>query len=165
MNAPSQTDDAERREADSLVKDYELKISYLTDHFSRIWTRFNFFVGIQTALIGGTILSHDGKMGKALPVVGAALGFIWYVMGAEDRYLVEIYRKHVAEAGKLFARSLQKYHGGSYRYVGEIEETSAGIPMRISGWRLDSISTTKLAALIPLLVTLAWIGLLISEHY
>ncbi len=165
MNAPSQISDAERREADFLAKDYELKISYLTDHFSRMWTRFNFFVGIQTALIGGTILSHDGKLGNGLPVVGAALGFIWYVMGAEDRYLVEIYRKHVAEAGGLLARSLQKDHSGSYHHVGEIEETSKGIPLRISGWRLNSISTTKLAALIPLLLTLTWIGLLISEHH
>ena len=35
-----------------LVKDYELKVRYLTDHFSRMWTRFNYFVTIQTALLG-----------------------------------------------------------------------------------------------------------------
>ena len=30
------------REVDVLIKDYELKIGYLTEHFSRMWTRFNF---------------------------------------------------------------------------------------------------------------------------
>ena len=33
-----------------LSKDYELKVRYLTDHFSRLWTRFNYFVTIQSAL-------------------------------------------------------------------------------------------------------------------
>ena len=35
---------------DFLVKDYELKIGYLTQHFGRMWMRFNYFVGIESAL-------------------------------------------------------------------------------------------------------------------
>src|SRR5262249_2535322 len=33
---------------DFLVKDYELKTGYLTQHFGRMWTRFNYFVGIES---------------------------------------------------------------------------------------------------------------------
>lgn len=41
---------------DFLVKDYELKVRYLTDHFGRMWTRFNYFVGIESALVGGKLI-------------------------------------------------------------------------------------------------------------
>ena len=34
--------DVDSREVDVLIKDYELKIGYLTEHFSRMWTPFNF---------------------------------------------------------------------------------------------------------------------------
>jgi hypothetical protein len=41
---------------DALVKDYELKVGYLTQHFSCMWTRFNYFVGIESALVGGKLI-------------------------------------------------------------------------------------------------------------
>jgi len=41
---------------DFLIKDYELKVRYLTDHFGRMWTRFNYFVGIESALVGGKLI-------------------------------------------------------------------------------------------------------------
>ncbi|MGZ9190403.1 MAG: hypothetical protein ACXW39_10140 [Nitrospira sp.] len=34
-----------------LTNDYELKVGYLTQHFGRMWTRFNYFVGIESALV------------------------------------------------------------------------------------------------------------------
>ena len=74
-----------------LLKDYELKITYLTDHFQRIWTRFNFFVTIETALIGGNFLlqAEDG-FDPRLVYAGIVLSIFWYLMGAEDRYLVRL---------------------------------------------------------------------------
>ena len=39
-----------------LLRDYELKIHYLTDQFSRMWTRFSYFVTIESALAGGKIV-------------------------------------------------------------------------------------------------------------
>ena len=35
-----------------LQKDYELKIRYLADHYSRMWVRCNFFVGLQSCSDG-----------------------------------------------------------------------------------------------------------------
>jgi len=40
-------------EKDFLLRDYELNVCYLSVHFQRMWTRFNFFVTIESALIGG----------------------------------------------------------------------------------------------------------------
>jgi len=70
---------------DFLIKDYELKVRYLTDHFGRMWTRFKYFIGIESALIGGKLIFGNGKLSREVPIIGAAVSVIWYVMGAEDR--------------------------------------------------------------------------------
>ena len=49
--------DNENKDIDNfLVKDYELKIGYLKDQLDRMWTRFNIFVTIESALVGGKFL-------------------------------------------------------------------------------------------------------------
>jgi hypothetical protein len=49
-----------------LLSDYELKVEYLTEHFGRMWTRFNYFVGIESALVGGNLIFGDGKLSPRL---------------------------------------------------------------------------------------------------
>lgn len=159
---PSTDVDIGKSETDFLVKDYELKIRYLSDHFSRMWTRFNYFVTIESALISGKFLLGNGKVTKGVAIVGAVLAFVWYVMGAEDRYLVQVYRKQVKDAGQRAAQSLLR-QGQAYFPVGDIEQTEKNLAKGIMGWRLEAISTTKLAALIPLLLTLTWALVLIWE--
>ncbi len=109
----------------------------------------NYFVAIESGLAGGKFLLGDGKMSAGVAFLGMVLSFIWYVMGAEDRYLVRVYRKQVADAGALVASSLCNGEGEEYRYVGEIRESSKGIAPELSGWRLEAVSTTKLASLVP----------------
>jgi hypothetical protein len=55
-------------------------------------------------------------------------------------------------------------------FVGEpagVSEFNRGLLDRLTGWRLEPISTTRLASLIPLAVSLVWLGLLINPliHY
>src|SRR5688500_11487896 len=99
-----------------------------------MWTRFNYFVGIESALVGGKLIFGGGNLSRELAVVGLIVSLIWYVMGAEDRFLVRVYRKHVEDAGDLMAKSL----GGSalprYRHVGEVTESSRALGWEISGW-------------------------------
>lgn len=147
---------------DFLINDYELKIKYLTDHFSRMWTRFNYFVGIESALAGGKLVFGDGKLSPEVAIVGAIVSLIWYVMGAEDRFLVRVYRKHVTDAADLVATSVWGDAQPLYCPVGEIKESSKAIHWELSGWRLEPISTTRLAAWIPLLVLIAWLGVLVA---
>src|SRR5882672_9827951 len=102
---------------DFLIKDYELKIRYLTDHFSRMWTRFNYFIGIESALIGGKLIFGGGKLSRGVAIVGAVVSLIWYVMGAEDRFLVRVYRdEHVKNAASLVAKSLWSVDHHHYRH-------------------------------------------------
>src|SRR5438093_13743895 len=104
-----------------LQKDYELKIAYLSDHFSRMWTRFNFFIVLETALSGGffTFFKSAGRSSNGATIaacVGVASSACWYVFGAEDRYLVEVYRSHVRDAGVKIAKKLglEQYRGHEY---------------------------------------------------
>jgi hypothetical protein len=92
--------DEEKRFSDFLLKDYELKVRYLTDHFQRMWTRFNYFVTIESALVGGKFLIPSGVLSRELAIAGAILSFLWYVMGAEDRFLVRLYRMQVSQAAE-----------------------------------------------------------------
>ena len=146
---------------DFLIKDYDLKIAYLTAHFSRMWTRFNYFVGIESAIVGGKLIFGNGKLSNEVAIVGAAVSLLWYVMGAEDRFLVRVYRQHVKDAADLVAQSLWGATQPPYRHVGEVKESSKALGWEISGWRLEPVSTTHLAAWIPLLVLLAWLGVLV----
>ena len=83
---------------DFLLEDYKQKIGYLTQHFGRMWTRFNFFVSLETALLGGKLLLVGDKPSPIIGLAGITLSLIWYVMGAEDRFLADFYRWQVYEA-------------------------------------------------------------------
>jgi hypothetical protein len=146
-----------------LLNDYELKVEYLTEHFGRMWTRFNYFVGIESALVGGNLIFGDGKLSPQIAIVGVVVSLIWYVMGAEDRFLVRVYRGHVKDAADLIAETMWNAAAHiPYRHVGEVEESSRTLKWELSGWRVEAISTTRLAAWIPLVVLLTWLGLLLA---
>jgi hypothetical protein len=158
---------------DFLVKDYELKTAFLTNQYQRMWTRFNYFVTLESALAGGKLLV--GGSPTWFPVIGAGLSLIWYVIGAEDRYLVRVYRAHVNEAAKCVAA---KMGTGDYVAVGardsetvkklKEEDLVLSWPRRflehLSGWRCEPISITRLAAIIPLVLLLAWISVFVTGH-
>src|SRR5436309_1205740 len=87
-----------------LQRDYELKVRYLSDQFSRMWTRFNFFLVLESGLSAALWVWFKDKPGflektLVLSWVGVFSSICWYVFGAQDRHLVEVYRKHVADAG------------------------------------------------------------------
>jgi len=52
---------------DFLLEDYKLKIAYLTNHFDRMWNRFNFFVGIETATRLARSVHQYNEVGRHRP--------------------------------------------------------------------------------------------------
>lgn len=170
-----------------LQKDYEFKITYLSNQFDRMWNRFNYFVAIETALLGAKFLIPNGAFSPALTIAGVLISALWYVMGAEDRYLVRLYRHQVKRAADALARTI--WTDGKiyqdYRYVGQVdkvmrtelrEEESKDSEGRqksvwkrlvelewLSGWRSELFSTTRLAALFPLLVFIFWLIILVTS--
>jgi hypothetical protein len=69
-------DDTKKRFSDFVQKDYELKVAYLTNHFQRMWTRFNYFVLIEAALIGGKTIFGDKAINTAGLYFGLALSLV-----------------------------------------------------------------------------------------
>jgi hypothetical protein len=84
--------------ASFLKDDYKYKIDYLAAHMTRMWTRFNFFVTLETALLGGKLLLAGGEASPMVGIAGMVLSLVWYVMGAQDRFLMDFYRWQVMEA-------------------------------------------------------------------
>jgi hypothetical protein len=152
-----------------LLKEYELRVNYLVAHFQRMWTRFNFFVTIESvlmsALVSGEVLFGSEDIAAmeltyvraGLALVGLILSLIWYVFGAEDRFLVEVYRDQVREAAMRIKARIP--NAGSHGHVGRVGHLD---PIRyegLSSWRIEWISTTRLAALFPLFTFLLWLAL------
>ncbi len=171
-------------EKDFLLKDYELKIRYLSDHFQRMWTRFNFFVTIESALIGGKFLIASNVPSRELALAGIILSGLWYIMGAEDRYLVKLYRWQVVQAGKRIAQLVWTgEQANGYDYVGRVDDEIVvrfrldeqresdkkaslarllvSVLERAGGWRSKYFSTTHLAAFYPLVALGFWVLILL----
>ena len=141
------------------LKDYELKIQYLTSHFDRMWQRFNFFLviemGLSAAIWGWVTEFEDSKYGWTIILIGLLSSLCWYIFGAQDRYLVEVYRKAIQCAWKK-VNSDQNYH--------PVGSTKIKVKKAWYQWRSENISTTKLAAIFPLLVSIYWGSLLIINY-
>ena len=158
-----------------LLKDYELKIRYLSDHFTRIWVRFNFFVTMQTALsiaLFGWFKDKTVFDTGALPIAiaGAVSSAFWYCFGAQDRYLVAVYREQIAIVAKQLSAALKIEQAldvlelepieKKFIAVGDVEAPE--VKPGVSQWRCEPLSTTKLVAWFPIVVASYWI-IMISE--
>lgn len=162
---------------DFALKDYELKVNYLTAHFTRMWTRFNYFVVIESALTGLMFVS-TGALRPAAPwlaIANMVVSLIWYAFGAQDRFLVQLYRVHVQDAADNLRLSTTDWKDfrsvGDERYVDQDSrrmnppsqrtQDNFSYPRpagfgRILSWRFRPLSTTNLASFVPLLLFLAW---------
>lgn len=167
------------------MEDYKLKVSYLNDQFSRMWTRFNFFLTIESGLVAGQIFAENSKDFN-LRDIHLALVFIsvlWYVFGAQDKYLVDNYRNQVEDSFNRLKLSketeLQKIDE-DVSYVGDVrmknyrEKRKKRLPGEediqadfhsLASWRIGKLSITHLAAYVPLLLVLVWLGVLIFSKY
>ena len=57
-------------------------------------------------------------------------------MGAEDRFLVQVYREQVKQARMLLAESLWHVDGRQYHYVGD-PTGNQPIKLSLAGWRFE----------------------------
>ncbi|MFL5652828.1 MAG: hypothetical protein ACJ8CB_01415 [Ktedonobacteraceae bacterium] len=155
-----------------LLEDLRLKVDYLNAHFQRMWTRFNFFVTIEAVLVGFLFSSGANAFsGNAiyLAFVEAFLSIIWWVFGAQDRYLVRFYRDQVRNVAERIAITDEKLSYYRHRYVSATPEELEHDPYAIKHakrwslleWRLEPLSITRLAALFPLIILLLWLLVII----
>jgi hypothetical protein len=146
---------------DLLFEDYKLKLQYLTAQFDRLWNRFNFFLSVQLAVFGFLgYVTFTLKSPGATPlpiVIGLLVSSLWYIVGAQDRALVEIYRDHARAAAQQFAQ----HPDGIRNY--EQSHPAAEIQAywkKLDSWYLPAISITRLPALLAIALVVIWLVLL-----
>ena len=159
---------------DFLRKDYELKVNYLTAHFSRMWTRFNFFLTIESALLAFSFGKDSAQYAAYLAGAGTLLSMLWYRFAATDNFLVDVYRRQVAHVFDLLgtareaafkAAGLEPTPRG-YSYVGSVRGegfnpvTRQVEPIQQNIWqnRSPRVSVTELGVVFALLFIFLWIG-------
>jgi hypothetical protein len=160
--------------ADYLLKDYDLKVRYLTDHFSRMWTRFNFFLAINSALFASSVNKDNTRYVWLLVALGFAFSLVWNQFGATDNYLADLYRKQVALAHYLLQKALKNEDiilSGSqleletFSYAGNIQDdfynVSKGCIDKLEQgfWqrRWKYVSVTELAIIFSVVFAFAWL--------
>jgi len=147
---------------DLLFEDYKVKLDYVRGQYDRLWQRFNFFLSVELALFGFLgYLTFDIKIPEAtfLPsVVGIVVSLLWYVIGAEDRRLVEVYRERADNA----AARVGKDPGGLPGF--ERDHAGAEIPASwraVRSWYWPWLSMTRMPATFGLLLVVVWLLILI----
>jgi hypothetical protein len=167
-------DDARR------LEDYRIEVQALANQYGRMWTRFNFFITIHTALMVALVglFKDEGAVWAALPIplLGVLTSGLWYVTGAQDRYLVRFYREMISyaaarlrpddrdwvhpgvdvDAAVLRLADAKEPRAGGYADVREAEAVLGLVHDRWQ-WRRAAVSVTRLPAIVPALVGALWV--------
>ncbi|HKU76266.1 MAG TPA: hypothetical protein VJR02_20315 [Pyrinomonadaceae bacterium] len=155
-----------------LLADYQLKARYLTDHFSRMWTRFNFFLTIESALLGISFHKDYSTHSVFISLTGLALSVAWYYFGITDNYLVDVYRKQTGQVYYLLMRIAEPSLPGIttedqfrvFSYVGDVknqyfdcDEKIKDIKRNFFQTRYEKFSVTELAVAFPVIFLIIWL--------
>jgi hypothetical protein len=165
---------------DYLQREYELRVNYLKDHLSRMWTRFNFFLTINTGLFAIAVAQSSQELWLLAGILGIVMSVCWNQFAATDNYLVDVYRRQIAHAHFLLTqdaafdrlRAAQvppelktwTYTGAiAAEYFDPADRQIKHIRQNFFQRRIPWLSATELGVVIPLLYILGWLGLLIVK--
>lgn len=149
--------------ADLLFEDYQLKLDYLRGQYDRLWQRFNYFLGVELAVfgfLGYVTFSLNAPAAAPLPAaIGLLVSLIWYVVGAQDRRLVEVYRQRADDAALRVAQHDRGLPGFERDHAG------AAVPdgwRAVRSWYWSALSITRLPSTISLLLVAIWVVILLG---
>lgn len=141
-------------------EDYKARLDYLSRQYDRLWTRFHFFLTVELAIFGFLgYLTFDRRAPEAtiLPItMGFFVSLLWYVVGAEDRALVEVYRERVGTA----ARNVAQDPNGPRDF--ERDHAAAQIGSRWNGlrsWYWPALSMTQIPVTMAMVLVVVWLVL------
>ena len=176
-----------------LLEDYKLKLAYLNAHSDRMWTRFNYFVTIEAALLAVFAVANAGTFKQRAHWAALAAfvtSVVWWTVGARDRFLWRAGRRNVDRAAsrlrvggdQLVGYRLEPLRG--YISVGELDpfaDTLRAVSLerhRPAGFRVllgfwggaqdSAVGVTFIPMLLPAVASALWWGLFIgflAHHY
>jgi hypothetical protein len=143
-------DTQSRMPEDFLLEDYRLKVEYFSSHLSRMWTRFNFLLTIDSALFAlyATREKLEPDTRLLFLLTGLVLSVLWSYFGVLDIFITDTYRNHIKDAyGKLLSGRDSRSAEGAPPYVGQMR---------------GQISPVYIAIVLPLGFSVVWLYLLCS---
>jgi hypothetical protein len=158
--------DLHRVDADTfLLNDYQSKVGYLSEHMGRVWTRFNFFLTVQSGLVAGLVFASDEGTFTASAlwflIAEAVLSVVWWVFGAQDRWLIALYRDQIEQSWELLRKHVIAELPSDYPHTGQTENQPKHSYENAVEWRSERFSITHLPALVPLLLLVVWLALIV----
>ncbi len=148
-----------------LIEDYKLKTDYLNKHFSRMLTRFNFFLTIHSAMF---VLSFGDAAQHPVIVsqLGAALAVLWLCFAAADNRAADLYRAHVASAFEIIRQSFDAKDTKAWMsHVGDTDQTlfyptgrntPAEVKSELLSWKIPGLGVTTIPVAVALFFAGAW---------
>lgn len=143
-----------------LFDDYKLRVEYINAHFTRMWTRFSFFLLVEGGIFG-VLFSYFWDKDKntwnstnalLVAIAGALVCVIWLLVGIEDRYLVGAYRRQIKKAAERL-KKIHAPHLSNYEPIGHLKD---GFDSKhLLEWRWDVISVTRLVVYFPCVVAIS----------
>ena len=150
--------------ADRLFEDYNVKLDYVRAQYDRLWQRFNYFLSVELGLFGFLgYLTFDRQVREATSLaawMGIAVSLLWYVVGAEDRRLVEVYRQRADDAAVRFGAAEGGLKGFEQDHAAA-EIPSHRHPFDFRSWYWPRLSMTKMPATFGLVLIVIWSGVLL----
>jgi hypothetical protein len=148
---------------DLLFEDYRIKVDYLKSQYDRLWTRFHFFLTVELAIfgfLGYLTFNHPSLDVTVLPIaMGFFVSLLWYIVGAEDRALVEVYEERARTAAAKIADDRVEMCGY------ELDNAAVEVTARWRGlrsWYWPRLSITRIPVTIALLLLIVWLVLFMT---
>ena len=148
--------DKQKEKNDFLKEVYKLRVQLYGEFTGRMWSRFNFLLTAEIGAIGFFITSSIEPEWRdnlwLFPVIGMFVSLIWYILGAQDRYYFEGFRKQV----QYLENQMMKELG-----IKDLDSFAFGNPINVKKdlftqrWRFISLS--RLVAALPLFFLISWV--------
>jgi hypothetical protein len=141
---------------DFLKDVYKLRIQFYSEHTSRMWTRFNFLLTAEIGLFGFFLSIWTKQLWQQklwlFPTVGVFVSLVWYILGAQDRYYFEGFRKQIQYLEKEITKELEIEDGRMFAFGNPVD-----VKQDIFTWRWKLISLSRLIAAFPIFFLIIWI--------
>ncbi len=132
---------------------YRARMQYFANQGDRTWLRFYYFLTVELALASVYLAGDKNLVGDArnlLPFLGILFSLLWYLIGAQDVYFYEGYRKAMSAAEELVLSKSGKAVNPTNKYIRDIKPN-------LFCFKIRHIGVTTFAAICPLLFLILWI--------
>ncbi len=145
------------KDKNDFLKDvYKLRIQFYSEHTSRMWTRFNFLLTAEIGLFGFFLSVWADQLWQEklwlFPTAGIFVSLVWYILGAQDRYYFEGFRKQIQYLENKISKELGIEDIRLFAFGNPID-----VKQGISTWRWKFISLSRLVAVFPIFFLVVWV--------